>query len=44
MMDEQGMAALLTEIDRLVSDRGSSDAEIVARLRRLMAQAKGGAA
>jgi hypothetical protein len=40
-MDEQGMAALLSEIDRIVNDRALSDAELVARLRRLMAQAKG---
>lgn len=40
-MDEQGMAALLTEINRLACDLTLSDAELVARLRRLMASANG---
>lgn len=40
-MDEQGMAALLTEIARLARDRTLSDAELIVRLRRLMANANG---
>jgi hypothetical protein len=40
-MDEQGMAALLTEVCQLLRDRDLTDAELIAELRRLMAQANG---
>ena len=43
-MDEQGMAALLTELARVARDHTLSDAELIAQLRRLMANANGEAA